>query len=222
MKKSIIFLFFLSNIIFSQEEITKNLGDFHELKTYRGLNIELVKSDEAKIVIGGKRADQVVVKNVDGVLKITLKVPDSFSNKDIIITIYVRDDIDIIDANEGSIISSNDTIKQEKIELKSQEAGKIILNVETNQLVIKVISAGKVILEGSTEDQTIVSNTGGFYDGENISATNTYIKASSGGLGTVNGIKLVDANAKLGSTITVLGKPEELKIKESFGGYVRN
>lgn len=222
MKKSIIFLFFLSNIIFSQEEITKNLGDFHELKTYRGLNIELVKSDEAKIVIGGKRADQVVVKNVDGVLKITLKVPDSFSNKDIIITIYVRDDIDIIDANEGSIISSNDTIKQEKIELKSQEAGKIILNVETNQLVIKVISAGKVILEGSTEDQTIVSNTGGFYNGENISATNTYIKASSGGLGTVNGIKLVDANAKLGSTITVLGKPEELKIKESFGGYVRN
>ena len=52
MKKSIIFLFFLSNIIFSQEEITKNLGDFHELKTYRGLNIELVKSEEAKIVIG--------------------------------------------------------------------------------------------------------------------------------------------------------------------------
>jgi hypothetical protein len=209
-------------MIFSQEDITKNLGDFHELKTYRGLNVELIKSDRSKIVIGGNRADQVVVKNVDGVLKITLKVPDSFSNKEITITIYYSEDIDIIDANEGSIISSNDVIKQNKIELKSQEAGKIILNVETNELVIKVISAGKVILHGSTESQTIVSNTGGFYNGENLRATSTHIKASSGGLGTVSGLKLVDANAKLGSTITVLGKPEELKIKESFGGYVRN
>lgn len=222
MKKIFLFLFFISNIIFSQEEITKNLGDFHELKTYRGLNVELIKSDEAKIVIGGDKSKEVMIKNIDGVLKVSLKVSESFSAKDVVITLYYKEKIDIIDANEGSVITSNEIIKQDKIELKSQEAAKIIAKVEAKEITIKVISGGKVILEGTAENQTIVSNTGGFYDGEHLISNSTKITASSGGLGTVNGTKLVDANAKLGSTITVLGKPEEVIIKESFGGYVRN
>ena len=56
MQKALIILFFVSNIVFSQETITKNLGDFHELKTYRGLNIELIKSDKAKIEIEGNKS----------------------------------------------------------------------------------------------------------------------------------------------------------------------
>lgn len=222
MKNILIILFFISNIIFSQEEITKNLGDFYELKTYRGLNVEIIKSEESKILIGGNKAKEVLIKNIDGVLKVSLKVPESFSSKEVIITLYYKNKIDIIDANEGSIITSNDIIKQDNITFKSQEAAKIIAKVEATELTIKVISGGKVILDGFTENQTIVSNTGGFYDGEHLIANSTKITASSGGLGTVNGTKLVDANAKLGSTITVLGKPEEVKIKESFGGYVRN
>lgn len=222
MKKIFLMLFFITNLIFSQDEITKNLGDFHELKTYRGLNVELIKSDEAKIVIGGDKAKEVMVKNINGVLKVSLKASQSFSAKDVVITLYYKDKIDIIDANEGSIITSNEIIKQDKIEFKSQEAAKIIAMVEATEIIIKVISGGKVILEGFTENQTVVSNTGGFYDGEHLISISTKITASSGGLGTVNGTKLVDANAKLGSTITVLGKPEEVIIKESFGGYVRN
>ena len=222
MNKIVLILFFISNIGFSQEKITKNLGDFHELKTYRGLNVELVRSDKSKIVIEGNKSQEVLIKNIDGVLKVSLKVPQSFSAKEVIITLYYSEKIDIIDANEGSVITSNEIFKQDNIVFKSQEAAKIIAKVEATEITIKVISGGKVILDGSTENQTIVSNTGGFYDGEHLVANTTKITASSGGTGTVNGIKLVDANAKLGSTITVLGKPEEVIIKESFGGYVRN
>ena len=222
MQKVLIILFFVSNLVFSQETITKNLGDFHELKTYRGLNIELIKSDKAKIEIEGNKSKEVLIKNIGGVLKISLKVPESFSSKEVIITLYYSEKIDILDANGGSVITSNEIIVQDKIELKSQEAAKIIAKIEAKELTIKVISGGKVILDGFTENQTIVSNTGGFYDGEHLVSNSTKITASSGGLGTVNGTKLVDANAKLGSTITVLGKPEEVIIKESFGGYVRN
>ena len=222
MNKIVLILFFISNIGFSQEKITKNLGDFHELKTYRGLNVELIKSDKAKIVIEGNKSKEVLVKNIDGVLKVSLKVPKSFSSKEVVITLYYSEKIDIIDANEGSVITSNEIIMQDKIVFKSQEAAKIIAKVEATELTIKVISGGKVILDGTSENQTIVSNTGGFYDGEHLISNTTEISASSGGTGTVNGIKLVDANAKLGATITVLGKPEEVIIKESFGGYVRN
>lgn len=222
MKKFLIILFLISNVVFSQEKITKKLGDFYELKTYRGLNVEIIKSDEAKIVIEGSKSKEVLIKNIDGVLKVSLKVPESFSSKEVSISLYYNEKIDIIDANEGSVITSSNIIIQDNIVFKSQEAAKIIAKVEASELTIKVISGGKVILDGFTENQTIVSNTGGFYNGEHLLANTTKITASSGGLGTVNGSKLVDANAKLGSTITVLGKPEEIKIKESFGGYVRN
>ena len=222
MKKIVLILFFISNIVSSQDTITKNLGDFHEIKTYRGLNVELIKADHAKIVIEGEKASKVLIKNINGVLKISLKVPESFSTKEIIVTLYHSNTIITIDANEGSVITSNEIIKQDKIILKSQEAAKIIAKIEAKDITVKVISGGKVILDGTAENQTIVSNTGGFYNGENLTSVSTKITASSGGTGTVKGTKLVDANAKLGSTITVLGKPEEVIIKESFGGYVRN
>lgn len=222
MKNIIILLFFVSGAVLAQDTIRKNLGDFHELKTYRGLRVELIKGENAEIVITGNKSKEVLIKNIDGVLKVSLKVPESFSSKEVSVTLYYSDKIDILDANEGSVISSKETISQNRIELNSQEAAQIKLDVQTDDLKIKVISGGKVILNGHSEVQNIVSNTGGFYNGENLEAETTKITASSGGLGTVNGTKLVDANAKLGSTITVLGKPEEVRIKESFGGYVRN
>ena len=222
MKKIIILLFFVSGAVFAQDTIRKNLGDFHELKTYRGLRVALIKGEKAEIVITGNKAKEVLIKNIDGVLKVSLKVPESFSSKEVGVTLFYNEDIDILDANEGSVITSKETISQNKIELNSQEAAQIKLDVQITDLKIKVISGGKVILEGYSKEQNIVSNTGGFYNGENLEAETTNITASSGGSGTVNGTKLVDANAKLGSTITVLGKPEEVRIKESFGGYVRN
>ena len=48
MKKAVILLFFLTGILNAQSDITKRLGDFHEVRAYRGLNVELIKSDQPK------------------------------------------------------------------------------------------------------------------------------------------------------------------------------
>ena len=55
-------------------------------------------------------------------LKVSLKVPESFSSKEVNVTLYYSDKIDILDANEGSVISSKETINQNKMELNAQEA----------------------------------------------------------------------------------------------------
>ena len=48
-------LFFISLLVcsqlFAQTPITKTLGEFSELKVYDLINVELIKSDENKIVI---------------------------------------------------------------------------------------------------------------------------------------------------------------------------
>lgn len=222
MKKITILIILLTNIVFSQDEITKNLGDFHELKTYRGLNVELVRDDSPKVVIEGDKSDQVTIKNVNGVLKISLKVLESFSAKDVKVTVYFSNDIDILDANEGSVITSNRIIKQDKLVLKVQEAGKINLEIGTTDVEIKSISGGSVSLNGYSENQKVNANTGGKYKGENLKTDNTEVSVSSGSDAIINATKSVTANATLGGTITITGDPNGVIKKESLGGYVRH
>jgi len=221
MKKGLIVLLFISNLIFSQEKITKNLGDFSELKTFRGLKVALIKSDTPKIIIEGEKSNEVVVKNINGVLKISMTVMESFSANQAKVFVYYAKDIDIIDVNEGSLVSAEEPIKQEKLVLKAQEAGTIDLSVETTYLEIKSISGGEIILNGFTKNQNVKVNTGGFYKGKNLETEYTNVSASTGGTAVIKASKLVDANANLGAMITVKGDPEEIKKKESLGGYVK-
>ncbi|NOQ92259.1 MAG: DUF2807 domain-containing protein [Flavobacteriaceae bacterium] len=222
MKKVLIVLVFISNLVFSQDKVSQNLGDFNVLKTYRGLHIKLVKSKDQKIVIEGEKSEEVIVKNTNGVLKITMTVLETFSADEARVTVYFNNNIDIIDVNEGSFVSSNEIFKQEKIELKSQEAGKIDIELKTNYLDVKVVSGGEIILKGFTKNQNVKANTGGFYKAKALETEYTNVTASTGATATVYASKLVDANANLGATITVKGEPTEIKKKESLGGYIRN
>lgn len=221
MKKIVIVLFFVSSIVFGQEKITKKLGDFNVIKTYRGLTVELIKSDTPEVVIEGKKSKEVIIKNINGVLKITMTALETFSAKQVKVVVYYTNNLDIIDANEGSIISSKEYIEQEKIEVKAQEAGRIYLKIKTKHLDVKTISGAQVIIEGSSENQDVISNTGGIYKAANLKTDYTKVTASSGGVVTINATKLADANAKIGAVITITGNPSEVIKRESLGGYVR-
>jgi hypothetical protein len=222
MKKLIIILFFISGVLHGQEKITKNLGDFNVLKTYRGLNVKLVKADAPVIVIEGRKSNDVVVKNVNGILKLSMSLEQTFSAGDVDVTIYYKDKLDIIDANEGSTITSAETITQDRLEIRSQEGAEIVLSVKTSNLEVKAISAGIISLKGYSINQNVNANTGGIYKGESLETDTTIVVASTGAEATVNADKLVDANAKLGATISVTGNPKEVKKKESLSGYVRS
>ena len=56
----------------AQSIITKNLGDFTTLKVYNGIEVELIKSKEHKLVITGEKSEIVKVKTVNNTLKISL------------------------------------------------------------------------------------------------------------------------------------------------------
>ena len=222
MKKFTILFILVSTFCFSQEKITKNLGDFHELKIYRGLEVELIKAETQKIVIEGKKSEQVTVKNSNGILRVSLKALETFSADDVKVFIYFSEDIDIIDVNEGSIITSERIIKQDKLVLKVQEAGKIKLEIGTTDVEIKSISGGKITLEGYSENQKVNANTGGNYEGEGLKTDHTDVSVASGSNAIINASKLVDAKATLGGTITITGEPAEINKKETLGGYVRH
>lgn len=221
MKKIVFTLMFISAFAMAQEKVTMNLGDFHSLKTYRGLQVELIKADDAKLIIEGNRSSEVTVKNNNGVLKISMSLAHTFSADDVMVYLYYQDNIDVIDANEGSYIFSDEVMKQEKITAKAQEAGRIKLEIDTDQLDVTVVTGGQVNLKGTSKNQDVKSNTGGIYKGERLETEYTKASSYTGGVANVKASKLIDAKASTGGIISISGEPEEVKKNESLGGYVR-
>lgn len=221
MKRILLAFFLVSALGFSQEKITKNLGDFHAIKTYRGLKVELIKGSDPKILIEGNKASEVVVKNVNGVLKLSLSLTYTFSADEVMIYVYYKDKLDLIDANEGSEIYSDEVFKQERIEVRAQEAGMIKLELDTDNLEVVSSTGGNVKLEGRTKNQKVSANTGGMYKGSGLQSEYTDVSAATGGIADVHVSGTLDASANTGGIVNVSGDPSEVKKKESLGGYVR-
>ena len=222
MKKIAFFLLLTTTVVFSQEERAIKLGDFNTIKTYRGLKVELIKTDNPKIVINGNKSQYVKVKNIDGVLKISLDILETFSSDEVEIIVYFSNDLQHLSANEGSVIFSNKKIKIEKTYLKATEAAEIELEIKCDNLEVKALTGGIVKLEGYAKNQNILANTGGFYKGSELKTEYTKVSAYTGGDATIYATDLVDANASVGGIIKIQGDPEKINKKESLGGYIRD
>lgn len=221
MKKIVLLLLLTCSVAFSQKTQVTKLGDFSTLKVYSGLKIELVKAEISKLEISGSKADQVSVKNKNGVLKISSKITEGFSYDAVKIVLYYSKAIEIIDANEGSSVFSNQLIKQQNLELKVQEGARIESEIQIKYLTIKAVSGGSVTVTGSTQNQNIDANSGGMYKGYDLTSTSTTANSSSGAVVKVSAIEMLDAKVNLGGTILYRGTPEELKTNKVMGGKIK-
>ncbi len=222
MKKLALLLILSCSILFAQEPITKNLGDFNTIKIYNGLTVELQKAAKSKIEISGSKSDQVSIKNSNGILKIRLKFPEGFTAEDVKIKLYYNSNIDVLDANEGAKIISDETINQQHLEVKVQEGANIELPIEIKHLVVKAVSGGIIRLTGATQNQTIEATTGAIYNAFDLQSTQTIVTAASGARVEVKTSEVLDAKVRFGGSIFYKGTPEVLKTKKIIGGTIKD
>lgn len=220
-----IFLFFTSLSILSQNKVTKNLGDFTELKVYNGIELELIKSTEQKLEITGKKAEIVKIKNVNNTLKISLpfslKPEKNAANGEVLVKLYYNSNIDIIDANEGSTITGKQ-ITQDKLEVKSQERAFINLVVKIKHLEVRTSSGGIIKLSGTTKNQTVDVDLYGIYNGFNLKTIgNSNVFAGSGAKAEVLAGQTLSAKVSFGGSIFYKGEPEVVKDKKVIGGIIQ-
>jgi hypothetical protein len=220
--KKVTLLFLLScSILFAQETITTNLGDFNDLKVFSGLTVKLEKSDVAKIVITGSKANQVSVKNKNGLLKLSLNFADGFKYEDVSITLFYNKNIGVLDANEGAYIISHDIFEQLNLELKVQEGAHIEMPLNVKYLTIKSVSGGVIEVNGTTQNQTVDANTGGIYNAYDLKSKQSVVTSSAGAIVHVQAKEVLDAKVNFGGTIYYKGTPEELKTKKVVGGTIK-
>ena len=69
----------------------------------------MVRSEtDQKVEITGEKAEKVKIKNSNGKLKMSLKFPDLSADGKVLIKLYHKSDIQVIDGNEGASITGKD------------------------------------------------------------------------------------------------------------------
>ena len=211
---------FLTTVVMAQNPITKDVGEFSEVKVFDLINVTMIKSDKNQVTIAGKNKRDVEVINKNGTLKIRMNIEESYDGNNTEIILYYSS-VDTIDANEGAVITVNETLEQFKIELKAQEGGKITAQVKATETNIKAVTGGIINLSGVSKRQNVTIFTGGIYEAEEFKTESTKINVNAGGDARVNASELVQVKVRAGGDVYIYGNPKEIDEKRVLGGRVK-
>ncbi|MDL5513166.1 head GIN domain-containing protein [Arenibacter sp. M-2] len=211
---------FLSLVGVSQRIVDKSVGDFNEVKVYDLIEVNLIKSDENKVLVKGDNVDDIQIINKNGVLKIKMELDKKFHGENTFVEVYFKN-IDLIDGNEGARITVNETLSQEKIELKTQEGAKIKVGLDVHHLVVRCVTGGIVEASGKTINQEVVLNTGGVFEGKPLRSEKASIKITAAGEAEMYVSEAVDINIKAGGDVYVYGNPRSVNKNTFAGGRVK-
>lgn len=219
MKHLYFIVFFVCTQVFSQDSVTKTLGEFSELKVYDLINIELIKSDENKLIISGENKNDVSVIQKNNKLKIRMKLDKMFNGKNTNVKLYYTS-IDEIDANEGVNINVKSKLKQYELTLRAQEGAQITASVDTKFLSVKSVTGGVVTTTGQTSKLNLTLRTGGVYEGSKTTAQNSSLFIKAGGEASVHTTNVLNVKIFSGGDVFVYGTPKQLKQNKLFGGRI--
>ena len=218
MKKFVIIVFvFLCQIASAQ--VTRNLGDFDQVKVFDKINVKLIAASENKIVVTGARADELETVNKNGELKIRMPFPKLLSGEDITVKLYFKN-LESIAVSEGSYVSSENDFKQTSLDLNAKSGGEIKLTIVVDKVSVKVNSGGIVSLFGTAENQEVVITSGGILNAKELATSQTTISVAAGGKSEIHASILVDAKVRAGGSIFIYGKPKQVNQEVFIGGTI--
>ncbi|MGB5553319.1 MAG: head GIN domain-containing protein [Flavobacteriaceae bacterium] len=203
-----------------EEQVVKNLEVFKEIKAFDGLSVTLIKSDVNKAVITGENVNKVAIVNTEGVLKLRMQIGKIFSGYKTFIKLYYTDKLVIIDVNEDARITSQNTIKQDVLELKAQEGGELEISAEVDQMLIKTVTGGVIETSGTSNLQDVAINTGGIYNGKTFKTKFSTVNVNAGSRAEIFASDYVKATVKAGGEVLVYGDPAKMDEKTVFGGKI--
>lgn len=207
----------------AQRIVDREVGDFQEIKVFDLIEVNLIRSDENRILIKGDNVHDINFANKGGVLKLRMELEKKFQGEDTFIEVYYTD-LRIIDANEGARIVCNEMIEQEHIELRAQEGAQIEIGMQVRDVDIRAVTGGIIKASGLATNQVIRINTGGIFEGRDLKTDYSDIRISAGGEAELYASEFVDINIRAGGDVYVYGNPTRINKDQIFGGriYIRD
>ena len=218
MKKIIYSLLIVSSMAFGQNE--KNVGDFNKVTSFDRIDVFLIPSDENKVQLDGKGADEVEFVNKNGELKIRMPLTKLLDGDNISVTVYYNN-LTAVEANEGSRIACGDKISSVVFDVIAKEGSEIKLILDVEKLNVRTANGSKVELEGNADIQDVLVNSGGIYEAEKLESKITTVSCNAGGEAAIFAKNSVDAKVRAGGDITIFGKPKQINKKVIAGGTIK-
>lgn len=209
----------MSQLGFSQDSVTKNLGDFNKVTSFDQIDVLLVPADENKIILNGEGAQEVELVNKNGELKIRMPLTKMLKGDDISATVYYKN-IDAVEANEGSRISSEATFDATNFDIIAKEGSEIKLLLDVSRVSVKASDGAKIYLEGKAKNQDVVINSGAILEAKKLGTEQTIITVNAGGEAEIFATEFVDAKVRAGGNISIFGKPKQINKKTIAGGTI--
>ena len=218
MKKLLFILLLISSLTYGQTD--KKVGDFNKVTAFDQITVELIASEENKVVLSGTNSDVVEVVNKNGELKLRMPLTNLLKGNQVNAKVYYTD-LTAIEANEGSQISSDSSIKAIGFEIIAKEGSKIDINLEVSNLNVKITSGGIVKTAGTAKNQDVVISAGAIYEAKDLITEQTVISINAGGEATIFATELADAKARAGGDIMIYGNPSQVNKKTFAGGRIK-
>jgi len=213
------FALFISILVSAQNPLDKNVGDFTTVKVYDRIEVNLIRSDENKVVITGEDVQDVEIINKDGKLKIRMNIDKIFNGEKTFVEVHYTS-LELIDGNEGATITSNELIEQDEIAVKVQEGARVRIGLDVDKVDLRAVTGGVIETRGRANSQNITLNTGGVYEGKEFETKNTTVSIKAAGEAEVNASDIVDANIRAGGGVYIYGNPDTIKENTLFGGRI--
>ena len=218
MKKLLFILLLISSLTYAQTD--KKVGDFNKVTAFDQITVELIASEENKVVLSGTNSDVVEVVNKNGELKLRMPLTNLLKGNQVNAKVYYTD-LTAIEANEGSQISSDSSIKAIGFEIIAKEGSKIDINLEVSNLNVKITSGGIVKTAGTAKNQDVLVSAGAIYEAKELTTEQSVISINAGGEATIFATELADAKARAGGDIMIYGNPSQVNKKTFAGGRIK-
>ena len=218
MKKiAVLLVLLVSSLGFSQ--VNKSLGEFDKLEVFDRISVQIIPSDENRIVINGNRAGEVELINKNGTLKVRMSFGKLLDGDDISAKLYFKQ-IDEIDASEGSYIICDTPIKQTTLTVNSKEGAQVRLDLDVKKVNLRAVTGAVLKIKGKASNSDVSIGTGGILEAMDLQTIQTTIKITTGGEADIRASELVDAKVRAGGNIMIFGSPQQINKKITLGGSI--
>lgn len=217
--KKLVMIAFVVLAQFTNAQVSRNLGDFDQVKVFDKIKVVLISAEQNKLVITGNRADEVETVNKNGDLKIRMPFPKLLSGDDIIVKLYFKK-IESIAVSEGSYVSSESDFKQTILDLNAKSGGEIDISIDVDKVNVKANAGGIITISGKATNQNVTITSGGILNAKDLHTSQTAITVAAGGQSEIHANTLVDAKVKAGGSIFIYGKPKQINKEVFIGGTI--
>ena len=218
MKQLTLFLVVLTSTL-SLAQVTRNVGDFTKISVFDKIQVELIQSDENKVVLDGVNAAEVEVVNKNGLVKLRLPLVKFLSGQQIEAKIYYTELTSIMVA-EGSKVTANSVFKSSDLTLESKEGSQIKLDLAVENVNIKAYTGSELSLTGSAQNIDALINTGADLKAKDLTVQHAIVNVNTGGIASVTAIDYLSVKVVAGGSVFVYGNPAKLSQSVTAGGSI--